>query len=200
MIRVGRRGIERVLALVAAGVALLAVTGCTSAMPSPASSTLPSVPVPNSADAALTQVFNCANPIGTGATLADVAQNPIATDVMAITGGAPGSELDPIQLSYNTDSNGFSYAKIGIAIKTGAKFTIVVPPDWQDRVRIGWGNKGPVLATTLQVPGCTSAIPDTEWVVYPGGFRLKAAACVPLTIETDAGTRSIQVPIGMHCP
>lgn len=195
MIRVDSN-VGRSLALVAASVALLAVTGCTSAMPSSS----PPAPSATPVDAALTQVFNCADPIGTGATLADVAQNPIATDVMAITGGAPGSELDPIQLSYNTDSNGFSYAKIGIAIKTGAKFTIVVPPAWQDRVRIGWGNKGPVLATTLQVPGCTSAIPGTEWVVYPGGFRLKTAACVPLTIETDAGTRSIQVPIGKRCP
>jgi hypothetical protein len=195
MIRVDSNA-GRSLALVAASVALLAVTGCTSAMPSSS----PPAPSATPVDAALTQVFNCADPIGTGATLADVAQNPIAADVMAITGGAPGSELDPIQLSYNTDSNGFSYAKVGIAIKTGAKFTIVVPPAWQDRVRIGWGNKGPVLATTLQVPGCTSAIPGTEWVVYPGGFRLKAAACVPLTIETDAGTRSIQVPIGKRCP
>ena len=98
------------------------------------------------------------------------------------------------------DSSGFSYAKIGIAIRTGARFSIVVPPAWQDKVRIGWSNRGPVLATTLRVPGCTPAIPGTEWVVYPGGFWLKAAACVPLTIETDAGTRSIQVPIGKRCP
>jgi hypothetical protein len=189
-----------VLALVAATAALLAIAGCTSASPSPSPSSPPLVSEIAPVDAALTQTFDCADPIGTGATLADVAQDPIATDVMAITGGAPGSELDPIQLSDNTDSNGFSYAKIGIAIKTGAKFSIVVPPAWQDRMRIGWSNKGPVLATTLQVPGCTSAIPGTEWVVYPGGFRVKTAACVPLTIETDTGIRNIQVPVGKRCP
>lgn len=200
MTRTGGRRIVRSLALAAAGVALLAITGCTSVSPSPSPSSPPPVSEISPADAALTQVFNCVDPIGTGATLADVAKNPIATDVMAITGGAPGSETDPVQLSGNADSNGFSFAKIGIAIKAGAKFSIVVPPAWQDRMRIGWSNKGPVLATILQVPGCTSAIPGTEWVVYPGGFRVKAAACVPLMIGTDAGTHSIQVPIGKSCP
>lgn len=188
------------LALVAVSAALLAITGCTLSSPSPSPSSSSPASETTPADAALTQVFDCADPIGTGATLADVAQDPIATEVMAITGGAPGSELDPIEWGAGASSDGFFYAKIGIAIKTGAKFSIVVPPAWQDKMRIGWSNKGPILATTLRVPGCTSAIPGTEWVVYPGGFWLKTAACVPLTIETDAGTRSIQVPVGERCP
>lgn len=96
MTRAVGRMIMRSLGLVAVGVALFAVTGCTSAVSTPSPSSSSPAPVATSADAALTRVF--------------------------------------------------------------------------------------------------------DWVVYPGGFRLRAAACVPLTIETDAGTGSIQVPIGKRCP
>jgi len=134
-----------------------------------------------------------------GATLGEVSRNAIAVDVVAITGGAPGSETDPIQLG-DVGDDGFRFAKVGIAIKTAEEFTLTVPDAWQNRMRIGWGNHGAVLATTLRVPGCTSTPPGASWVVYPGGFRLKTAACVPLIVKTDSETQTINVPIGKRCP
>jgi hypothetical protein len=179
-------------AMLVAASAVLVVTSCTSEIPAKKPLATPSP--------SLDQTFDCTAAIGTASTLSEAAPNPIAVDVMAITGGAPGSPTDPIQLGANTGDDGFRFAKVGIAIKTGEQFTIAVPQTWQNRMRIGWGNHGEVLATTLHVPGCSSTPPGAAWVIYPGGFRLKAAACVPLTIQTTTETRTINVPIGMRCP
>lgn len=148
----------------------------------------------------LNQTLDCTDAIGTGSTLTEFAPEAIAVDVMAITGGAPGSQTDPIQLGDESSESGYRFAKVGIGIKTREEFTITVPRTWQKRMRIGWGNHGDVLATTLRVPGCSSIPAGAAWVVYPGGFRLKAAACVPLTIQTRTKTLTINVPIGKHCP
>ena len=200
----GHRGITHVLILGGAFVGLVAVTSCTSTTPVTRTPSVEASPLHGSdidpVNAALTQTFECAGAIRAGATLADVAPNRIAGDVMAISGGALGSVTDPIQWGGGVTYEGFQLAKVGLVIKTGVKFTIIVPPNWRNRMRIGWGNRGYTLATTLQVPGCSSTPAGAEWLVYPGGFWLTAAACVPLTIETDTGTGSIQVPIGKRCP
>ena len=198
----GQRGITHALILAAAFVGLIAVISCTSTTPvtrTPSASTTHGSDI-EPMNVALTQTLERAGAIRSGATLADLAPNGIAGEVMAITGGAPGSETDPIQWGGGAGYEGFQFAKVGLVIKTGVKFDIIVPPTWRNRMRIGWGNNGYSLATTLQVPGCSSTRPGAEWLVYPGGFWLTVAACVPLTIETDTGTRSIQVPIGKRCP
>jgi hypothetical protein len=148
----------------------------------------------------LDQTLDCTDAIGTGATLVELAPDGISTDVMAITGGAPGSPTDPILWGDDSGDGGFRFAKVGIVIKTGEKFTITAPRKWQNRMRIGWGNHGEVLATTLCVPGCSSTTVGAVWLVYPGGFRLKAAACVPLTVQTQTETVTINVLIGKRCP
>ena len=200
----GHRGITHSLILAAAFAGLLAVTSCTSTPPVTRTPPVEASPIHGSdidpVNAALTQTFECAGAIRAGATLADVAPNRIAGDVMAISDGAPGSVTDPIQWGGGANYEGFQLAKVGLVIKTGVKFTIIVPPNWRNRMRIGWSNTGYTLATTLQVPGCSSTPDGAEWLVYPGGFWLTAAACVPLTIETDTGSRTIHVPIGKRCP
>jgi len=200
----GHRGIKHALILAAVFVGLIAVTSCTSSAPVIRTPSVEASPTHGSdidpVNVALTQTLECAAGIRTGATLADVAPNRIAGDVMAITGGAPGSVTDPIQWGGGASYEGFQFAKVGLAIKTGVKFNIIVPPTWSNKMRIGWGNSGYALATSLQVPGCSSTSPGAEWLVYPGGFWLTVAACVPLTIETTTGTSTIQVPIGKSCP
>lgn len=183
---------RKIGATLVAASAVLMVTSCTSTIPAKTPLATPSL--------SLEQNFDCTDAIRTASSFAEVAPNPIAGGVMAITGGAPGSATDPIQLGSDPGNGGFLFAKVGIAIKTGEKFTITVPQTWQDRMRIGWGNHGEVLATTLHVPGCSSTPPGAAWVVYPGGFRLKEAACVPLTIKTTTETRTINIPIGKRCP
>lgn len=186
----GRR--RHVLAMLAVGPVTLLIASCTAANPATTPSAEPSP--------ALTTAFDCTDPIQASSTLAELASDPIAVDVMAILGGAPGSPTDPIQLNDSAGNDGFRFAKIGIAIKTGETFTITVPQPWQNRVRIGWGNHGEVAATTLRVSGCSSIVPGATWVVYPGGFRLKTAACVPLIVHTSTQRRTINVPIGKECP
>lgn len=178
--------------MLTAAFVVLMITSCTSKVPGETAldTTSPS----------LNQTFDCTDAIRTASTLAEVAPDPIAGGVMAITGGAPGSPTDPIQLGTAAGDDGFRFAKVGIAIRAGEKFTITVPQTWQNRMRVGWGNHGEVLATTLDVPGCSSTPPGADWLVYPGGFRLKTAACVPLTIQTTNEIRTINVPIGTSCP
>jgi hypothetical protein len=200
----GHKGITHSLMLGAAFVGLIGVTSCTSTAPVTRTPSVEASPTNGSditpVNAELTQTLECVGAIRTGATLADLAPNGIASEVMAITGGAPGSVTDPIQWGGGASYEGFQFAKVGIVIKAGVKFNIIVPPTWRNRMRIGWGNNGYTLATTLQVPGCSSTPDGAKWLVYPGGFWLTVAACVPLSIETTTGTRSIQVPIGKNCP
>lgn len=201
---VGRRAIAHSLIVAAVFVGLIAVTSCTSTAPVTKTPSVEASPTNGSeitpVNAALTQTLECVGAIRTGAILADLAPNRIAGEVMAITGGAPGSVTDPIQWGGGASYEGFQFAKVGLAIKSGVKFNIIVPPTWRNRMRIGWGNNGYKLATTLKVPGCSSTPDGAKWLVYPGGFWLTVAACVPLTIETTTGTRSIHVPIGKSCP
>ena len=148
-------------------------------------------------DASLTQTFACADPIRWAAKVGDlnVQSNEDATGVMALT--RPTS--DTVEWGA-ARYRGFLFAKVGIAIKAQAKFSLVVPDAWKDRMRIGWGNQGYTLATIVQVPGCRSSTTDAAWLVYPGGFWLTQAACVPLTVRTDTESRTIRVPIGISCP
>ncbi|MET3923427.1 hypothetical protein ABIB26_004393 [Arthrobacter sp. UYEF20] len=95
---------------------------------------------------------------------------------------------------------GLHFVKVWIALKTGTKMEILVPPDMQDKMRIGWSNDGYRLANELKVSGCESNPAGAQWVAYPGGFWLKEAGCVPLTITTDTTTETIHVPIGKSCP
>lgn len=94
---------------------------------------------------------------------------------------------------------GFHFQKVWIALKTGAKMEILVPPEMQDRMRIGWSNDGYRLARELKVPGCESNPAGGQWVAYPGGFWLKEAGCMPLTVTTGTATETIYVPIGKSC-
>ena len=138
-------GVAHSLTLAAAVGGLVVITSCTPTAPVTRTPSVEASPTQGSditpVNAALAQTLECAGAIGTGATLADLAPNRIAGDVMAITGGAPGSVTDPIQWGGGASYEGFQFAKVGIAIKTGVKFNIIVPPTWRNQMRIGWGNK-----------------------------------------------------------
>lgn len=174
------------------------IVSCTAPppeMPSPSIASGQSVDVtPLNAEPA--QTFSCLDPIG------------VRDSVGAATGGRP--VLNVMALSGKPDETigwgganfeGFQFAKVGIAIRSGMKFDVLVPPGWRDRMRIGWGNGGYTLATTMHVPGCSAGPhPEAAWLIYPGGFWLKEPACVPLIIQTDTETATIDVPVGTDCP
>ncbi len=140
------------------------------------------------------QIFNCSHPTWSGANLTDLTSGPTAPDLMAIV-------MDEEVLPWRDGAKyqDLHFQKVWIALKTETGMTINVPPAMQDSMRIGWSNDGYRLATELKVPGCESNPAGAQWVAYPGGFWLKEASCVPLTITTSTATQTIHVPIGKSC-
>lgn len=139
-------------------------------------------------------LFDCSDPIQTAATVGELTKGQVALDVMALT-----TDGDVLQLG-DSEYQGMGFAKVGIALKAGAHMTLSVPSEMHGKMKIGWSNKGPVIADELVVDGCPSASPGAKWLVYPGGFMLKEPGCVPLTVTTDLATETIRVPIGKPCP
>jgi hypothetical protein len=184
-------------------VVLCAITAATvlSCAPTPPARPSPSTPsgqgvevVPSNAEP--TQTFSCLDPISSGDSVAAVKSGSPVLNVMALsrkpdeTIGWGGASFD-----------GFRFAKVGIAIRSRTKFDLVVPPGWQDKMRIGWGNRGYTFATTLHIPGCSAGQqPEPDWLVYPGGFWLTEPACAPLIIQTDTDRLTIDIPVGTNCP
>lgn len=195
-----QRGGHTVGVLGSTMVALVLMTSCSSPKPPdvPTSSTpAPARPdsdvEPVSADSI--QDFNCARPTWSGAKITDLTNGPAASGLVAIVLDEDVHAWGDTGARYE----GFHFQKVWIALKTGAKMEILVPPAMQDSMRIGWSNDGYRLANELKVPGCESNPPGAQWVAYPGGFWLKEAGCVPLTITTDTATETIHVPIGRKC-
>ncbi|RAN73522.1 hypothetical protein B5P43_30595 [Bacillus sp. SRB_336] len=144
--------------------------------------------------------FECQDPIGTGATSGALA-GPHAIgvpDVMAIS--APAIGAGSIQWGAGATYQGFRFAKVGLVLKSGVPFTLSVPATMRGSMKIGWSNSGYTLADTLTGAGCTSNQPDAGWLVYPGGFWLKAPVCVPLTVTSGQSSETINIPVGKPCP
>jgi len=185
----GPRGVG---CLAAAGMALL-VSACTPYEPAP---TITQTPAPDVVPEYVgsRMPFDCSDPIHTAATLGELTEGPAALDVMALT--TDGGVLQWGGSTYQ----GMTSVKVGIALRAGSSMTLSVPAEMRGTMKIGWSNKGPVVADELVVQGCTSAVPGAAWLVYPGGFMLKQPGCVPLTVTTAVATETIHVPIGKPCP
>lgn len=175
--------------------------GTASTVPS---GTSPAPPVPeleiDPTKRAKVQTLNCRPAIDEVASVEEVSNDPLATDVMALAGGGPGQPDQPVKWYDGVVYHRMHFIKVGLAVHRGAEFTIEVPPSWQDRMRIGWGNEGYTFANTLKVPGCVPESDGAQWLVFPGGFWLAEPDCVPLKIQTAGRTRTIHVPIGERCP
>lgn len=99
------------------------------------------------------------------------------------------------------------FAKVGLVVRRGASFDLLVAPGWQGRVTFGWGS--PARRTDhLRVPGCrpTGAIdqpsyrPGDAWLVYAGGFWLPRPACVSVSVRAATSARSARIGVGAPCP
>jgi hypothetical protein len=90
------------------------------------------------------------------------------------------------------------WMKSGLVIRRGGRGTepvdIVVPPGWKKRFAVGWGDGG--LTAHAHVLACSGPY---EWNAYAGGFRLRAPACVPLTVRVGNQSARIRVAIGARC-
>jgi hypothetical protein len=92
------------------------------------------------------------------------------------------------------------FAKTGLLVHAGHEGTLTVPASWATRLSIAWGNHAPEWTTGLHIPACPA--PPTasgRWLVFPGGFSLDKAACVPLHVRAGKETTTVHVSVGAHC-
>ncbi|MFB9830705.1 hypothetical protein [Actinoallomurus acaciae] len=92
------------------------------------------------------------------------------------------------------------FAKTGLLIHAGREATLTVPENWAARVSIAWGNHAPEWTTGLHIPACP--VPpgaSGRWLVFPGGFSLDKAACVPLRVRAGKEMATVHVSAGARC-
>ncbi|MGH7776964.1 MAG: hypothetical protein ACREPI_07290 [Candidatus Dormibacterales bacterium] len=99
------------------------------------------------------------------------------------------------------------FAKVGLIVRRGASFDLLVAAGWQGRVTFGWGS--PARRTDhLRVPGCrpTGPIdqpgyrPGDAWLVYAGGYWVPGPACVSVSVKAATSARSARIGVGAPCP
>ena len=140
--------------------------------------------------------FDCGDFIGTAAP-ASLAPLQVVLGVVAL----PTSPQNPALGTSLTGQAGPQrlFAKTGLLIKPAATFDIVVPDQWANHLRIGWGN-GPITPTTrFSVANCASP-GGTAWLAYPGGFWIDHPACVPLNVIADGKQLQVHIGLGTSCP
>lgn len=178
------------------------LTGCTSSgRPAPGRST------PNASTPALTQLaptsaptpaaasaLRCADAIGTQArprpatTVLGVVELPISPETPALGTARTGNGAGPLRL----------FAKTGLVIKPGARFQLIVPAQFADRLSIGWGNPA-VPSHRVTVHSC-GINPDGQWLAYAGGYWIDHPACVPIIVQVGDQQRTVHVGLGTACP
>jgi len=188
-------GGNRVDSWFAAIAAVVLLSSCTAPAPVPADTRSPATADISPVFSGSRMPFDCVNPIQSATVIGDLTGGPGALDVMALfTDGGVREWADGAKYQ------GLVFQKIPIALKTGAQMTLSVPEEMRGQMKIGWSNAGYTVANELAVQGCTTPNVGTSWVVYPGGFWLKEPGCVPLTVTTEAATKTIDLPIGKSCP
>lgn len=93
------------------------------------------------------------------------------------------------------------FAKTPLLVRAGHEANVTLPASRATRVSIAWGNHAPEWTTGLHIPACP-APPGASgrWLVFPGGFSVDKAACVPLRIRVGRRMTTVHVSVGVHCP
>lgn len=92
------------------------------------------------------------------------------------------------------------FAKTGLLVRTGARFSIEVQAGLRGHVGIGWSSwsaTGP--ATRFGVPGCQQHS-RTGWLSYAGGYWTDKPRCATLIVRSGDEVRRVQVGVGSACP
>jgi len=91
------------------------------------------------------------------------------------------------------------FAKQGLVIRAGARFRLIVPRGWRDRLTIGWGNAGEGhWGSTIAVDAC-SGPRGAKWLAYAGGYFVRDPICAPLVVAADGQRQRVQIGIGRAC-
>jgi hypothetical protein len=89
------------------------------------------------------------------------------------------------------------FAKWGLSIRTGATFTLAVPPRLARVASIGWGPS--VRPTrTLTVRSCRAG--HARWLAYAGGYFVRHTMCLPMVVRTHGRRSVVHIGVGVGCP
>ncbi|MCQ9166147.1 hypothetical protein [Arthrobacter sp. STN4] len=197
----------------ATAAALITLSACTASQPSPNESDVPvqssashtpvasldSGIIPHATGDSLE--FECANPIAVGPTATGLGGSdgkPGVPDLLFIATAGTGADATP--WSDGATAEGLHFQKMGLIMKAGTAFTISVPLEMRNSMKIGWSNSGYTIANKLTVSDCTSNQDNADWLVYPGGFWLKEPGCISLVVTKGQTSQTIHIPIGKTCP
>ena len=88
------------------------------------------------------------------------------------------------------------WAKSGLVVRGGARFSLAVPPTMVDRLAFGWG---PQDSTTLrlEVAGCGQ---EGEWLAFAGGYVGSEVGCLPIVVTAGDMTQTVMIGFGAPCP
>ena len=89
------------------------------------------------------------------------------------------------------------FAKHGLVVRAGAAVELRVPPEWEQRVRLGWGSPA-VPGRRVTVPACP-ARGQEPWLVFAGGYWVDAPVCFPLIVRSQGRETQVRIGVGQDC-
>jgi hypothetical protein len=90
------------------------------------------------------------------------------------------------------------FSKQGLVVRAGVPVELLVPPEWQTRVRIGWGSPG-LPGSAVAVPACPPT-GTASWLVFAGGYWVDSPVCFPLLVRTAGREHLVRIGIAIECP
>ena len=90
------------------------------------------------------------------------------------------------------------FSKQGLVVRAGVSVELLVPPEWQTRARIGWGNAASP-GSVVAVPACP-AQGTASWLVFAGGYWVDSPVCFPLLVRTAGREHLVRIGIAIECP
>ena len=184
----------RTVLRVAGVIALCSGAACTGKV-APAASPSGPMPAASGSGAAPPRQVNldCSAPI-------DVVSSPTAPQrgILDVVGLDITSTLQALRAD-GADPHRL-FAKTGLLVHAGREGSLTVPASWATRLSIAWGNHPAEWTTGLHIPACPAPpAASGRWLVFPGGFSLDKAACVPLQVRAGKKTTTVHVSLGAHC-
>jgi len=120
--------------------------------------------------------------------------------VLGVVGLATSPQAPAVQTAVTGDREPSRrlFAKIGLIVRAGARFTLTVLAGSPGGLGIGWGNSARPHRDVV-VAGCPD-VEHTGWLSYPGGYWINHPACVVLVVRAGGRTQRVHVGLGVACP
>lgn len=126
----------------------------------------------------------------------DLQQYQIIGGVVALPTASSARTALQTSATNHFDSAFRLFAKTGLYIRADAELELRVPPEFQDRVAIGWGDPGTPTHAILAFP-CDA---DEEWLSFIGGIWIADPECIALEVVTGGVVETFKMGVGTACP